>query len=174
MLQQSAGWGERGRIFFSFDSWHWFDRSSWNKKLEQIDSTQDITILKCVAVSYGHCGIWEAMLPVKETSPPPTALRIHSYTNMPLIHSIDFYLTFKFCPLTKAVGFLYVCWGCVGWSFACEASTKASQGRWELLLKCVCVTFTITAIKKTTFYFAMYVLRLNSDDIMMRWILYFL
>lgn len=148
MLLQSLLAEERegggGRDLYSFVRCHWLDRSSWldwsffkQEIRAKRHTTQYITMFKYMAVSWTlldlgkQCHQW----------PPPnalTSLKIHWYTNMPLIHFIDFYLTFKFCPLTKTVGFLHVCWECVGWSFTYKASTKASQGRWMIAIIKVC------------------------------------
>ncbi len=89
------------------------------------------------------------------TPHPPnasTTLRIYWYTNMPLIHFIDFYLTFKFCPLTKTVGFLHVCWECVGWSFTYKASTTTFVREMIAIIKVhLCNTHNHRCIKNRHF-----------------------
>lgn len=92
---------------------------------------------------------------------------------MPLIHFIDFCLTFKFCPLTETIGFVHVCWECVGWLFAYTASTKA----WEVIaiINVSLCNIHHHSYDRKFFYFAMYMFRLNFDDIIInlyRWILF--
>lgn len=53
--------------------------------------------------------------------------RAHCCTNTPFIHTIDLYLTFKFCPLTTTVCSVYSCWECVGRAFTYKASAEAAD-----------------------------------------------
>lgn len=56
------------------------------------------------------------------------SLRVHCCTNTPFIHTIDMYLTFKFCPLTATVCSVYSYWECVGRPFTYKASAEADDG----------------------------------------------
>lgn len=86
------------------------DSDDWEKEGVRTDaaSALGVATCKCTAFSWKVWDLNEAM-PERENFSSPNAshpLRSQRSTNVPLIHFIDLYLTFKFCPLTITVLFL--------------------------------------------------------------------
>lgn len=79
---------------------------------------------------------------------------------MPLIHIIDLYLTFKFCPLSDKRKGSYFSAGSV-WADHLHAGPPQRQRkreRWWLLSNCIYVAFIIIGKKEKTCNFPAYVL----------------